>query len=413
MDGMVKGKEVLAIIPARGGSKGIPRKNIRSFAGYPLISYSIAAAKQSQLVTRTVLSTDDEEIAAVGRQYGADVPCLRPAEFAQDQTLDLPVYQHMLGWLEEHEGYKPEVVVQLRPTSPIRPRSMVDDAVKLLLDHPEADSVRGVVPAGQNPHKMWRIDQKSGQMTSLLKVDGVAEPYNAPRQVLPPVYWQTGHIDAIRPEIIMKKNTMSGDVILPLMVEPRFTVDLDNLWDWQRAEWLAYYGGLDMVFPGQARRPLPEKIELVVFDFDGVLTDNRVWVNQEGYEMIAANRSDSMGINRMRRHGVEAMVISTEINPVVSARCRKMNVPVLQGIQDKVDTLKGVLKERNIDPRNVVFVGNDFNDTPCFPMVGCAVVVADAELEAIQVADLVLTRRGGHGAAREISDLILKQIKKE
>jgi YrbI family 3-deoxy-D-manno-octulosonate 8-phosphate phosphatase len=410
---MVKAKEVLAIIPARGGSKGIPRKNIRNFAGYPLIAYSIAAAKQSQQVTRIVLSTDDEEIAAVGRQYGAEVPCLRPAELAQDQSLDLPVYQHMLGWLDEHEGYKPEVVLQLRPTSPIRPRSMVDEAVSLLLDHPEADSVRGVMAAGQNPHKMWRIDKKSGQMNALLKVDGIPEPYNAPRQILPLVYWQTGQIDAIRTETIMKKNTMSGEVILPLLVEARFGVDLDNLWDWQRAEWLVYHGGLDMVFPGQQRRPLPEKIELVIFDFDGVLTDNRVWVNQDGHEMVAANRSDSMGINRMRRNGVDALVISTEINPVVAARCRKMNIPVLQGILDKAETLKGVLKERNIDPKHVVFVGNDFNDTPCFPLVGCAIVVADAELEAVQMADLVLTRCGGHGAAREISDLILNRIKKE
>ncbi len=116
--------EILALIPARGGSKGIPRKNIRSFAGYPLIAWSIAAAKQSELVTRVIVSTDDEEIAAVARECGAETPFLRPAEFAQDNTTDLPVFEHALQWLEENEGYQPEIVVQLRPTSPIRPRGL-------------------------------------------------------------------------------------------------------------------------------------------------------------------------------------------------------------------------------------------------------------------------------------------------
>jgi CMP-N-acetylneuraminic acid synthetase len=113
--------EVLALIPARGGSKGIPRKNIRDFSGYPLIAWSIAAAKQSELVTRVIVSTDDEEIAAVARAWGAETPFLRPAEFAEDKTTDLPVFVHALAWLAENENYRPDVVVQLRPTSPIRP----------------------------------------------------------------------------------------------------------------------------------------------------------------------------------------------------------------------------------------------------------------------------------------------------
>src|SRR5574337_355143 len=149
--------ETLALIPARSGSKGIPRKNIRDFAGYPLVAWSIAAGLQAKSVRRVIVSTDDEEIAAVSREYGAETPFLRPAELAQDKTSDLPVFEHALKWLEEIEGYKPDVVVQLRPTSPIRPRDCVDNAVQILLEHPRADCVRGVVPAGQNPHKMWRI----------------------------------------------------------------------------------------------------------------------------------------------------------------------------------------------------------------------------------------------------------------
>src|SRR6187455_3245567 len=142
--------EILALIPARGGSKGIPRKNIRNFAGYPLIAWSIAAAKRSALVTRILVSTDDEQIAAVAREWGAETPFLRPAELALDKTTDLPVFEHVLKWLEEVEAYRPDVVVQLRPTSPLRPITMVDDAIHVLLDHKDADCVRGVVPAAQN-----------------------------------------------------------------------------------------------------------------------------------------------------------------------------------------------------------------------------------------------------------------------
>src|SRR5512145_1145659 len=169
--------EILALIPARGGSKGIPRKNIRSFAGYPLIAWSIAAAKQSSLVTRVIVSTDDEEIAAVAHEWGAETPFLRPAELAQDKTTDLPVFEHALQWLEEHEGYRPEIVLQLRPTSPIRPKDMLDRSIRILLNHADADCVRGVVPAGQNPFKMWRFDGEEKPVRQLLEVDGIAEPY--------------------------------------------------------------------------------------------------------------------------------------------------------------------------------------------------------------------------------------------
>lgn len=407
---MVARPEVLAVIPARGGSKGIPHKNIRNFAGFPLIAYSITAGLQAECVTRLVVSTEDEEIAAVAGELGAEVPFLRPVELAQDDSLDLPLFQHLLTRLAEQEGYRPEVVVQLRPTSPIRPRNCVDEAVRLLLEHPDADSVRGVVPAGQNPHKMWRIDPQTGQMIPLLSVEGIVEPYNAPRQALPPVYWQTGHIDAVRPAVILEQNSMSGRVILPLRIDPRYTVDIDNLTDWQRAEWLVYHGGLDMVDPARRRRPLPDKIELVVLDFDGVVTDNRVWTDEEGHEMVASFRSDGFGLRFLRSLGIQIMVISTEVNQVVTARCRKMRVPVVQGVEDKVSVLKAYLEENAIDPRHVVFLGNDINDVPCFPLVGCGVVVADAQPEALRQADLVLTRRGGHGAVRELSELILQKI---
>ncbi|MFZ5879874.1 MAG: cytidylyltransferase domain-containing protein [Chloroflexota bacterium] len=401
--------DVLALIPARGGSKGIPRKNIRSFAGWPLIAWSIAAAQQSKYVTRIIVSTDDEEIAAVARECGAETPFLRPAEFAQDKSTDLPVFEHALGWLAEHEGYHPEVVVQLRPTSPVRPRGLIDDAIQILLDHPDADCVRGVVPSGQNPFKMWRFDDPKQPMKPLLTVDGLAEPYNAPRQILPPTYWQTGHIDAIRVSTILERHTLTGDVIYPLVIDSKYTVDIDTLPDWAKYEALVY-SGLEMVSPGKARRPMPASVKMVVTDFDGVITDGRVWVNGDGVETVAASRADSMRIRQMRAAGIEVMILSSEVDNVVSARARKMGIQAIHGmgLDGKGEVLKNILAEKNLNAAEVVYLGNDFNDLPCFEVAGWAVAVADAYPEVLRAADYVLKTNGGFGALRELCDLILK-----
>ena len=241
---------VLALIPARGGSKSIPRKNIRAFAGHPLIAYSIAAGLCAETVTRVVVSTDDEEIALISRRYGAETPFLRPSEFSQDQTPDLPVFQHALRWLSEHEGYHPEIVVQLRPTSPFRRVRHIDEAVYRLMERPDADSVRTVCVPFQNPFKMWKIGSDGLMQPLIPSVEGAhtgaplhrMEPYNMPRQALPEVYWQTGYVDAAWADTILKKGTMTGERILPLVIDPSEWTDIDSPDDWRRAERLLESG---------------------------------------------------------------------------------------------------------------------------------------------------------------------------
>lgn len=231
---MVAKMEVLAIIPARGGSKSIPRKNIRLFANHPLIAYSIAAGLAAATITRVIVSTDDEDIAEISLNYGAEIPFLRPAELAQDETPDLPVFQHALEWLETHELYTPDIVVQLRPTSPLRHTQHIDKAVLQLIEHPEADAVRTVCIPFQNPFKMWHIDSK-GFMQPFVHID-VPEPYNLPRQSLPEIYWQTGYVDVVWSKTIKTKNSMTGDRILPLIIGSDEWIDIDSPDDWRRAE---------------------------------------------------------------------------------------------------------------------------------------------------------------------------------
>ena len=227
--------EVLALIPARGGSKSIPRKNIHPFAGHPLIAYSIAAGLAAETITRVIVSTDDDEIAEVALEFGAEVPFKRPVEYAQDDTQDLPVFRHALEWLRDQEGYEPEIVVQLLPTSPLRRVAHINEAVLALVAHPDADAVRTVCAPFQNPYKMWTI-APDGFMVPLMQMDGVPEPYNMPRQALPDVYWQTGYVYACRADTITEKKSMTGERILPLIISADDWVDIDTPAEWRRAE---------------------------------------------------------------------------------------------------------------------------------------------------------------------------------
>jgi CMP-N-acetylneuraminic acid synthetase len=247
MDGMVTMAAAIAIVPARGGSKGVPRKNVRELAGHPLIAYSIAAAQEARTVGRVIVSTDDAEIAAVARAYGADVPFMRPAELAADDTRDLPVFRHALEWLAAHESERPPVVVHLRPTSPLRRVADIDRAVELLQGHPEADAVRSVCPPFQNPYKMWRFTD-SGPMSPLLS-DGPSEPYNAPHQALPPVHWQTGYIDVTRRHTVMELDSMTGRTVLPLEIGKDSWVDIDTETMLEFAEFLIRTGRADVAKP--------------------------------------------------------------------------------------------------------------------------------------------------------------------
>jgi CMP-N,N'-diacetyllegionaminic acid synthase len=209
--------EILALIPARGGSKGLPRKNVLPLGGKPLIAHTIETALAAELVTRTIVSTDDDEIAEVARAHGAEVPFVRPAELAQDGSTDLDVFRHALEWLAREEGYEPELVAHLRPTNPLRRPGDVDAAVTRMLDDPGADALRSVSWPAQTPYKMWR--QEGDYLVPLVEVPGVAEPYSMPRQQLPEVWWQNGYVDVVRPRTVLELGSMAGRRVLPFVVE--------------------------------------------------------------------------------------------------------------------------------------------------------------------------------------------------
>jgi len=403
--------DVLAVIPARGGSKGLLRKNLRLLQGHPLLAYSVAAGRQAASVTRVICTTDDAEIATVARQYGAETPFLRPAELAGDLTLDLPVFQHVLDWFAKNEGWNPEIVVHLRPTSPVRFPGQVEEAIALLRADREATAARTVCLAPCNPYKMWRLpedrDDNEPYMTNLLDAPGIAEPYNHPRQELPPVWWQTGVIDVVRSDVILN-GSMTGKRILPFRTDSRYVVDIDGEICLQMAE--AIMEGLDCI------RPTPaldwRRVRLLVLDVDGTLTPGTMYYGPDGESLKRFHTHDGHGIKLLRLSGVQVAIITGEDTPIAPARARKMGLTELHiGIQDKVPVLQDICTRLGVALSEVAYVGDDVGDLPPMQAVrqagGISCAVGDARPEIKAVAHFLCPSRGGYGAVRDVCDRIM------
>lgn len=216
---------IIAIIPARSGSKSIPHKNIRLINGIPMLAYSLEHAKQSKYINRIILSTDSEEYAKIGREYGAEVPFLRPEIYATDLSLDIDVFYHCLDFLKREEDYQADIVVQLRPTYPIRNVKDIDAMIELLINNPSYDSVRSIAPAKEVPYKMWH-KKEDGTITPIMT--DIKEGYNMPRQQLPKVYYQNACVDVVRGNVILEKHSMAGSNIFGYEMSKNYDIDTEE-----------------------------------------------------------------------------------------------------------------------------------------------------------------------------------------
>ena len=224
--------EVLALIPARSGSKSVIDKNIREVAGKPMLAWSVGHALAAKSVNRVIVSTDSEKYADIARKYGAEAPFIRPAEYATDTALDIDVFRHALVWLSENENYRPDIIIQLRPTYPKRNPADIDSMVDMLVADPEADSVRSVALATEIPYKMWVASGNPASKAHLGHISPVVkdlpECYNMPRQQLPVAYYQNACIDVMRYRTVMEKNSMTGDVILGYLMQENLDIDTEE-----------------------------------------------------------------------------------------------------------------------------------------------------------------------------------------
>lgn len=388
--------EVLAIIPARGGSKGIPRKNIRILNGKPLLAYSIEQALQTPAITRVVVSTDDPEIAAVAQQYGAEV-VWRPAEISGDTASSESALLHVLDHLAQTEGYEPELVVFLQCTAPLTLAEDISGTIQALLDQ-KADTAVAVVPFH---YFVWKLDSEGNAI-------GINHDKHKRllRQQQDPQYLEAGAVYVMRTHGFRQaRHRFFGKTALYVMPAER-RLEIDELVDFKVAEVL-----LAERQRSERLRVLPCPVSALVLDFDGVFTDNRVIVGEDGREAVVCDRSDGLGIAQLKRSGIPILVLSTERNPVVQQRCNKVGIECVQGLDDKLTGLREWADHRYLSLAQMVYVGNDTNDVECMKAVGCGVAVADAYPSARAVARFTLSSPGGHGAIREIADLIVTRMK--
>ena len=227
----VSPSDVLAIIPARGGSKGVPRKNIRPLLGKPLIVWTIEAARAAPSIGRVIVSTDDAEIAEIARKGGADVPFMRPADLAQDATPDLPVLKHVLEQLRASESKAYKFVVWLRPTAPLRTPHDIESAVAIA-NETGADSVRSVVAVKHHPY--WTKTISNGLLQPF--VPGHDERHHPQRQTLPPAHALNGAVDVINVKTLAAWNSMWGEKIAAYVMSPERSIDIDTEADFTIAE---------------------------------------------------------------------------------------------------------------------------------------------------------------------------------
>lgn len=381
----------VAVIPARGGSKGVPRKNVRPLGGVPLVARTVAAARDARLVDAVYVSTDDPEIAAAARAAGAEV-IDRPAEISGDQASSESALLHALDVIEA-EGDPVDTLVFLQCTSPFTSSDQVDACVAAI----GRDGAVCSFSASSNHGFLWGVGPDGFAA-------GVNHDHTKPRkrrQDLPPQYLETGAIYAMNAIAFRAAGVRFCGPAALVRIEAA-PIEIDDEKDFAFAE------AILKVQQPESGAGVPAGFKALVMDFDGVFTDDRVLVDQDGKEAVFASRSDGMGLGRLRKlTALKLLILSKEPNPVVTARGRKLAIEVRQGIDDKLPELDRWLAEHGISRAETIYMGNDVNDLDCMKAVGFAVAPADARPEAKAVAAHVTEADGGKGALRELCEAII------
>lgn len=431
---------VVAVIPARGGSKGVPAKNLAAVGGVPLVVRAVRACRAARLLTDVVVSTDDTAIAAAARGAGA-VVVRRPADIAGDTATSESAVRHAMDAYEDGHGTPVGTVLLVQCTSPFLNRADID-AVAAAVVEGGADSALTVAPfhgfvwrdsadeadatddaehgaAGHADDAGGAYPVPAGQPPARPRTAGGTGPtatgghgvnhdksHRPRRQDRPQDLLETGAAYAMDAAgFRISGHRFFGRTEL-VRTDPARVLEIDDPHDLDRARALAPL--LDGPRPGEpAHLPTRDDIDAVVLDFDGTQTDDRVLIDADGRELVAVHRGDGLGIAALRRAELKLLILSSERNPVVAARARKLQVPVLHGIDRKDLALKRWCEESGIDPERVLYVGNDVNDLPCFDLVGWPVAVAGAHDVVRGAARALTATPGGSGAIREIAGWLL------
>ena len=378
--------EVVVVIPARGGSKGVPGKNLRRVGGIPLIARTVSAARAAARIDRVVVSTDDAEIAAVAREWGAEVVD-RPEHLSGDTASSESALLHALEVLAGH-GIETRILVFLQATSPFLDSDDLDDAIGRVDAGPETSVFSAVASWGF----LWK--HGADGMTGI-NHDPAARPRRQDRE---PEYLETGAFYVLDAAGFRAAGHRFFGRTGVALVSENHALEIDTEEQLGLASAIA-----GLVDPAAAVLD----VDALVTDFDGVHTDDSVLVGQDGSEYVTVDRGDGMGVALLRKAGIPTLILSTETNPVVGARAAKLGVDVRQGLGDKASVLRAWAAERDLDLDRIAYLGNDVNDLPCLELVGWPLAVPDAHPRVLAAARLVLGSPGGRGAVREAAERIL------
>ncbi|HLM20797.1 MAG TPA: acylneuraminate cytidylyltransferase [Propionibacteriaceae bacterium] len=379
---------VIAIIPARGGSKGVPGKNLRRVGGRSLVARAVDACLAARLVDAVYVSTDDADIAKSAEAAGAEV-IMRPAELSGDTASSEAALLHALDQLIMVDD-EPEVLVFVQCTSPFIASDDLDRGIELII-HNHADSVFSAVATYDF---LWRASGGFGLVTGQ-NHDAAVRPRRQERE---PDFRETGAFYVMSaPGFRAARHRFFGRTAV-VQVPELTAVDIDHLHD------LTLAGALAQVM----EPPQQIDVDAVITDFDGVHTDDSATVAQDGRESVRVSRADGLGVERLRSIGIPLLIVSKEINPVVQARATKLGVEVMHSVEDKRAVVCEWLAKHGVGLDRAAYLGNDVNDLGPMGLVGWPVAVADAHPSVQQAARLVLSRSGGHGAVRELCDLVIE-----
>jgi N-acylneuraminate cytidylyltransferase len=378
----------IAIIPARGGSKGIPNKNLQTVGGITLLARTVSACLKSDSITAVYVSTDSDEIAAVALKSGAQV-IRRPADISGDTASSESALLHALNEIEKTSSL-PSNVLFAQCTSPFISHTDIDGILQLLKDHDSALTVT------HNHAFIWRRDN-SGNAIGINHDSAI----RLPRQQLDPEFKETGALYAMNIDQFRKSgHRFFGRIGM-------YEVPVDRSMEIDDPEDLRLANTLEIQEKRMPSRESLQSIKAIVFDFDGVMTDDQVYITETGQEMVMASRSDGMGISALRNAGLKLLILSKERNPVVARRAEKLQIEVIQACDNKLEALTKWLSNNQLLLSQCAYVGNDINDIQCMQAVKLAIAPIDAHPQATQAAHWRLTRAGGKGAIRELSDAII------
>lgn len=387
---------IIAIILARGGSKGIPNKNLIDFAGKPLLAWSILQARAATVIDAVFVSSDSPAILEVAAQYGA-LPIRRPDNLSTDIASSEAALIHALDTIAKEQGAEPKTIVFLQATSPLREPADIDGAVAAFRSQ-GADSLFA--------------DAVLDDLCAWYEEDGALkgktfDPFNrGRRQDRKPLYLENGSIYVFKPDLLRNTGNRLGGKIARYTMDYWKSFEIDAL---ENVELCEYYFRKHLLPFWRAREASIStfKPDLIVYDFDGVMTDNRVLVLQDGTEAVLVNRADGWGIGQLRQAGFRQIILSTETNSVVSARAKKLGLEVLQGSGDKPRDLTTYCQSHGIVLERVLYVGNDVNDLEAMRLVGYPVAPADAHPEVLALAKHVTRARGGEGVIKELFEKLV------